>query len=373
MSDDLSTTTDLRQLNRNRVYRIIHKSGQLSKQEIARLLGLSLPTVDQNLKELIAEGFVKLEGTFGSTGGRKANAIAVVSGARCAVGLEITSQRIKCVAVNLSGEVLAYDEVKREFSSDEEYFSALGSTVDKFVENNAITAELVLGVGVSVPGVLDAGSEVITAVSLGVNGILVENFVRDINYPCLAINDANAGGFAELWENENHDCMVYLSVVNGIGGAVLFNQALYTGGEGLAGEFGHMTIVPNGRECDCGKCGCFEAYCSIARLSTDLGITLEEFFEALPQNPEYGKIWDEYLGYLVIAISNLNMILDCPIILGGALTPFLGAFLPEIHERLAEMSPFGGDKNYFSLSRYGTKANCIGAALRFVSGFIEKI
>ena len=71
------TTTDVKRLNKNRIFRLIHYTDKISRQEIAEILQLSLPTVNQNLKLLTNDGLIEFEGNFESTGGRKAQAIIV--------------------------------------------------------------------------------------------------------------------------------------------------------------------------------------------------------------------------------------------------------------------------------------------------------
>lgn len=146
----------------------------------------------------------------------------------------------------------------------------------------------------------------------------IRRLTQYIPYPCFIENDANAGGIAEWWNHEDHENMVYLSVQRGVGGAVLLDGVRYMGHHHHSGEFGHMCIVPNGKPCLCGMRGCLEAYCSTARISTDLGITREEFFASLEAgNPDYLATWKEYLDYLAIGINNIRMVLDCNIVLAA--------------------------------------------------------
>ena len=69
------TTTDVKRFNKNRIFRLIHYADKISRQEIADILQLSLPTVNQNLKLLLEKNLIDFVGNFESTGGRKAQAI----------------------------------------------------------------------------------------------------------------------------------------------------------------------------------------------------------------------------------------------------------------------------------------------------------
>ena len=101
--------------------------------------------------------------------------------------------------------------------------------------------------------------------------------------------------------------MAYLFLENGVGGAAFLGGTPYEGLNGRSGEFGHMCIEPDGLKCRCGKRGCLEAYCSTSRISNDLGITLDTFFEELEnKNAEYEKLWEDVLRHLAVGINNIH-------------------------------------------------------------------
>lgn len=89
------TTTDVKRLNKNRIFRLIHYTDKISRQEIAEILQLSLPTVNQNLKLLTNDGLIEFEGNFESTGGRKAQAIIVKGMSKCAISVNLSSTGVK--------------------------------------------------------------------------------------------------------------------------------------------------------------------------------------------------------------------------------------------------------------------------------------
>lgn len=87
----------------------------------------------------------------------------------------------------------------------------------------------------------------------------------------------------------------YISLSNNIGGAILIGQKVYKGEGPRSGEVGHMTIIPDGRECYCGQRGCFETYCNASILSdlSDGDLTL--FFEKLEAGDKACmEAWKEY-------------------------------------------------------------------------------
>ncbi|MCD8334224.1 MAG: ROK family transcriptional regulator [Clostridiales bacterium] len=369
-------TAELRRQNRNRVFRYIYSSDSpVTKQDVAHSLNLSLPTVGQDLKELQEIGLLETQGTFDSTGGRKPRAIGVASNVKFSVGIMLSNYHIHIVCIDLRAKVVAQKTIAQVFEDSDAYFQEIGSQLESFLDSNEIDRSRLLGVGIALPGIPDIERGIVTlSRTLSSKDISIARLTEHIPYPCFVENDANAGGVAEWWNHQEHENMVYLSIQRGVGGAVLLDGVRYMGRHHHSGEFGHMCIVPGGQRCLCGRRGCLEAYCSTARISSDLGITREEFFEALEAgNTEYQKIWSDYLDHLAIGINNIRMVLDCDIILGGVLAHFMGPYLDDLRFRLRNISSFETTGDFLKLSRYLSWSTCVGVALHFISDFIDSI
>lgn len=393
------TTSQVKVINKNRIYRLIYESGEISRQEIVQQLSLSLPTVNQNLKELQEEMLIRYTGSFQSTGGRKAQVIVPITDAKVAVGIDIRKHNIKVLLIDLRGKILDYEKYSKSFEATVEYGKYLNYLAENIIKHNGISEAKVLGVGIAIPGIFSQGAEeIVKAPSLGVQGFSLSCFYKAMKYPCMIDNDANSGAFTELWNNiskengkfdssmevqstnrnmaqksvENH--RVYISVEKGIGGCIITKDGLYRGLHHRAGEFGHMTIVPGGKPCNCGKRGCLEAYVSVSRLSDDLNCQIEDFFVELENgNTEYADIWEEYLKFLCLGINNIYMMYDSEIILGGLLTQYLQPYMEDIKKRLVAYNAFEETGEYFKLTKYQSKATAVGVALQHVSKFIGEI
>lgn len=282
MTGSGANNRDVKKINRIRTIRSIFSCDRISQPELAAKVNNSWPTVLQNVKELMAMGLVQEVGTFESTGGRKARAFAPVRNARLAVGLEITQNHVGAVLVDLSGNLLHYERKKRLYERSDTYAEMLAGIVQGLIEKEGCPVEKILGVGISLPGILDKeGQTLVYSHALGLRNVPTEEFSRYIPFSCRFINDANAAGLAEVRDLESPRSLVYLSLSNSVGGAILTGGALYGGDHLRAGEFGHNTLVPDGRPCYCGKKGCLDAYCSAKVLSQLTDGNLALFFDGL--------------------------------------------------------------------------------------------
>lgn len=374
MKNSPTSNMDVKRRNRTNTLRCILNCEKITQPELAQLLALSWPTVLQNVKELTALGLVQEVGEYTSTGGRKAKAYAPIRDAKLAVGLEITQNHIGMVLVDLPGQVLRFTRVKETFRLDESYFKRLGELVSGFLGKEPST-EKILGVGVALPGILDAENKyVVDSHALGIKDIPTSMFSRHILYPCTFINDANAAGLAEILGQNSIENLVYLSLSNSVGGAILTRGQLYAGNNLRAGEFGHNTLVPGGRRCYCGKDGCLDAYCSAKVLSDHTDGSLPEFFDRLRAGDgTLEAVWQEYLSYLAVAINNLHMSFDCNVIAGGYVGGFLEEFGGKLYELLEERNTFQKDASYLKICRYKMEAAAVGAAMIQIENFINSL
>lgn len=371
------TITERRRQTRSSVYHYLYDAqSPCSKQDIARDLNLSLPTVYQNVAELEKAGLIEYCGASRSVGGRPAMQLRTVAGARCSIGISITGHLLRFIAVDLSLSEIAHREVSHSIDiASDSYSGFVSAQLERFVRENGISQETILGVGITVPGIILPGSTTVSyAPTLSLRNLSFQNVISAIPFPVRLENDGNSGGFAEWYKSADHRNMAFLSLSDGVGGAVFVNGDQYTGGSYRSGEFGHMCVERGGRICACGKRGCLEAYCSSDRLSTDLGITVGEFFDGLNAgNGDFGNIWEEYKQHLAVGIHNIRMSLDCDIVLGGIVADYLNPYLPEIRRLVAEADPFETECTYLRTASDSKYCDILGAALGFIRDFLAEI
>lgn len=370
------TNTDVKKLNKNRIFRLIYNSDKISRQEIADQLGLSLPTVNQNLKMLMEDGLIEYVGNFTSTGGRRAQAITINNNARKAISVNIKADYINVDAVGLKGQIIYSMAVKAHFSKSSAYIEKLTNAVRHAVDYVGADTDDILGVGITVPGILDDEKQIlISAPPLKAKNYNLTKLISAIDYPVVVMNDARAEAYADHWFNgKSEDEKIYIMLGEGVGGAYINASAIRNGVHNRGGEFGHMVIHPGGKQCLCGKKGCFEAYVSEKVLSSELDMTLDNFFELAAQgNKNNSNVLDEYMDNLALGINNIYTMMDCDIVLGGTVAPYLKRYENSIKERLVNDYSFDTDADYLRISDGGGSKSGLGAALSFVARFIDGV
>ena len=309
------TNTDVKKLNKNRIFRLIYNSDKISRQEIADQLGLSLPTVNQNLKMLMEDGLIEYVGNFTSTGGRRAQAITINNNARKAISVNIKTDYINVDVVGLKGQIIYSMAVKAHFSKSSAYIEKLTDVVRHAVDYVGADADDILGVGITVPGILDDEKQIlISAPPLKAKNYDFTKLISAIDYPVVVMNDARAEAYADHWFNgKSEDEKIYIMLGEGVGGAYINASAIRNGVHNRGGEFGHMVIHPGGKQCLCGKKGCLEAYVSEKVLSSELDMTLDNFFELAAQGkPDYVDMLEEYIDNLALGINNICLLYTSP-------------------------------------------------------------
>ena len=319
--------------------RLLRAAQPISRAELARRVGVNRSTVTDTFKPLIAAGIVREESVNQPTGtgrslGRPPTALTFSDEHGFFVGVNIGVRRTTVGLATLTGEVLA-----------EEDFETPSEAADALAKMREVTGRLVRQtggrtlrvIGVSGPGPTDAAREKITyAPHLGWHDVGVAEALRfdregrparpETAVPVVVENDATAAALYELRlrlgraESKRLDDFVVVRSGTGLGVGLVIGGEVFRGdasGEGLAGEFGHMTIVAGGKLCRCGNRGCWEMYASASAASSlyvgdrvQLGGQSAPRFVEIVARAEAGELRAqrtlERLGeYLGIGIANV--------------------------------------------------------------------
>lgn len=370
-----ANSIELKKINRNNIYKLICNSEKISKGDISKILNISIPTVAQNLNELMDNGLIEENGDFESTGGRKAKAITAIYNFKVSIGIDITKNHLSAILVDLKGDIIDSFRERTPFNDSNEYYKEIGAVIEKIINKNKIDAKKVLGVGVTIPAIISEDKKMVDYVSLvNIPKDFYLKIMKEIPFPCALFNDSNAGGFAEQWKRNNKENIVYLSLSNSVGGAIISNQRIFYGENQRGGEFGHMTIHPDGKECYCGKKGCLDAYCASHLLSDHTDGKLSEFFKLVDLNQKkYVDIWNKYLENLSIAVHNIRMCFDCDIVIGGYIGKYIAPRLDQLKELLKQRNMFETEVDFVKPCNYSIEETAVGGALYYVNQFINSV
>lgn len=377
---------EVKNSNKNLIYKYVHRMGRVSKPNIANDLGLSMPTVLQNTKELFDEGLLCEVGEFQSTGGRKAKVISPVFNYKYSIGIDVTKNHLSFALTDISGKVLKHKRQYKVYKNNMEYYKSLAGAALDFLKQSKIEEASFLGYGISIPGIIDAtGKKIEQSHALGIRDLPCDMFSQFIPYNCEFVNDANAALIAELYRTKERKTTVYLSLSNSVGGSIFTNihkdkvidqviDNIYLGDNCRSGEFGHMILYSSGKRCYCGKDGCVDSYCSAKLLSERTDGNLRRFFKELESgNSQLRDVWSRYLSDLAITVNNLRMAFDCTIIIGGYVGGYIEDHISELQEKAARLNIFENDAMYIKACSFKIEASALGAALRHIENLVRLI
>lgn len=377
MSEKGLTNISVKKINRSKVYQYIYREKTTSKRQIVQDLQMGLSTVSQNLNLLEQDGLIEKNGYFESTGGRKANAIQIVSDFRISIGIGILKNMFHITAVDLYGNALYTNTIPFPYSNTPDYYKQVTDKIKEFIATNQYDEEKILGVSIATQGITSPDhSTVLYGNIMNNTGMILEDFSRYLPYPCYLEHDSKSAAFLELWKHPELDSAVVFLLNRNLGGAIITNHQIHQGSSMHSGTIEHICINPDGPLCYCGNRGCLETYCSANALEQAAGMNIKDFFSLLREkkSPQLTQIWKDYLHHLAFAMKNLNLIIDAPIIISGYLAPyFLEDDIAYLTKHINVSSPFALNKEHIFVGTNGQYTPAIGAALFYVNQFIHAI
>ena len=176
------------------------------------------------------------------------------------IGIDLSSPVLRVAIVNNDGRI----EERREVRIDADQL--LGQVAQVVSELRGVNSNIE-AVGIAIPGLVNRQTDRVIAsrdLPLAVRENLHSEFMKATGARVEIENDANAAAYGEykVGAGRGSRDMFYITIGDGIGGAIILDGKLWTGASGFAGEFGHITIDTEGLECECGNTGCLETLAS---------------------------------------------------------------------------------------------------------------
>jgi predicted NBD/HSP70 family sugar kinase len=373
--------TDVRTTNLAVVLGYVRANAPCSRADIAASTGLNKATVSSLVGELIERRLLRETGLTERRIGRPATMIVLDGAPYAAVGLEVDTDHLAVVAIDLAGDRLL--SWRRAFlgrgSSANKSLATIAALARRALARLHDDGRQVLGLTVGIAGLVDAGGVVRLAPNLGWRNVSVRQALvqalGEPRYPIIVDNDANLAARAEYRYGPHAGTanLAYFTSGVGVGAGIVLDGQLIHGGRGYAGEIGHLPVVPDGPRCACGRRGCLEAVASVGALLQRLGghqpIDLEPEVDDLvrrarSQEPQVLAALREtgrHLGYGVALLA--NMVNPEVVILGGSYVPLAPWLLPTAQDELRERTvapEMGGCR--LVASALGTDATATGGA-----------
>ena len=351
----------------SRIVRAMSEWGALSGAEIARRTGLARSTVSVALSKLRESGIVvelpeQAEASKGV--GRPATPLALNPEAGTCVGVHLALDELRIAVADVAHSVIDEQSVPlgRDYAP-EAAAEAARSAIASVYAAHGLRPSGLLGVGISVSGPLRPDGRVIRASILprwaGVN--MRDVFGPVLERPVFAANESNCAAIAEMtWgAAAGEDDFVLFKIDVGLGGAIVRDGTVLTGIAGGAGEFGHVSIDPQGPLCRCGNRGCLELYVSL---------------EALQRRGGGEEEWvDDVAPVFARAVRSIENLFDPQtVIMGGIAPPRLLARLAATTASLGNALGARSDRTVprILVARGGPNSVLRGAATLAVNGVL---
>lgn len=324
----------LKELNKAAILDLIRTTRGISRKALADRTGLSPTATGAIVRELLGAQFIREVGEGKSSGGRKPVMLEINPDSYYSFGFDIDMRFIYTVVLDITGKV-HYEEKWENHSSltPEQAVDRIGRIYDTVVSSLKIKKDRILGVGVSIPGMLDITTRrIFLAPNLGWSNVDIrESLSQRLDAPVYLDNEARCSAFCENWLGicKGVEDFVCINIESGIGAGVFVRGKICRGYTGSAGEVGHISVDENGPRCKCGNVGCLETMASInamaeryremaSKTNPDVsGNTIDQNFEAL------------LAGALDGNRACLEILKEAAVSLGKAIGYLINAFNPQ--------------------------------------------
>jgi predicted NBD/HSP70 family sugar kinase len=251
-----------RQINRNLIFNQIRTKQPISRADLSRSSGLQRSTVSLIVEELLAERWI-VEGPTGQIPRGRRPTFLNINSQRGVLAVDIHPAQTTLAVTDLTGKIVA-QEVVLPPDNPKKMVNAITDAARKIIA--AHSDRSFDGVGINLPGRFDPQLEkFIFAPNIDWPvGRIKSRMEQATGLLVVVDNVANACALSEIWfgySDSAHD-LVAVNVSEGIGTGIIANGRLLRGEGGVAGEFGHVQIDPNGLTCGCGNRGCWETVAS---------------------------------------------------------------------------------------------------------------
>lgn len=300
-------------------------------------------------------------------------------------GIDLGGTTVKLAYFDENGKMLHKWEIPTDTSENgKNILRDIAASVGKYLTENKIPREDIIGLGMGVPGPVSGDGVVHTCINLGWGVLNVEQALQELTgFPVKAGNDANVAALGEYWVGggKGYGNMVMVTLGTGVGGGIIVEGKLLCGAHGAGGEIGHMTLHREETlRCNCGKYGCVEQYCSAtgvvrtaqrylqrndtpSSLRTLEKLTCKDVFDAAAAgDAAASEILDIVYQDLAEFLGNLCVTVDPEVVvIGGGVSKAGKPLLEGIRKYLPQYQIHATRNVELSLATLGNDAGAYGA------------
>ncbi|MCT1477874.1 ROK family transcriptional regulator [Microbacterium sp. p3-SID336] len=384
----------IRAHHRRVLLQLLRSHGPLSRRDLSRASGLSPAAVMNVVVELVEAGLAEEEipVTREARVGRPSTDVALAAGTHHVLALQIGAGFLQAGVVDLTSQVVASEQVRFPVPTAPDAVLALADELLQRVMSSAgITLDQVLGLGVGVAGIVDAGRRInISAPTLGWTDVpIADHFERTLGVDVVLDHNvrAMAAGESRYGTGQGLESLAFVYVRTGVGAGLILGGAEYRGGTHGAVEIGHLRVEADGPVCTCGGRGCLETLVSdgvlrgrmieaglLAADSAPDDRTWTETFVAAVKagDPQAAELRDDLVRHLSTALLNLVSLLNPQqIVLGGLLFDLAPVVVEPVRAALVDqVMPVLREGIRVDPPRFGADAGMIGAATIALDSFV---
>jgi len=292
------------------------------------------------------------------------------------IGLDLGGTNLRAAAIDRTGQILERRATATNPEAGRE--AMVGHMVNAIAElRDSCGAAGLAGIGIGVPGFILLKEGIVRNSN---NLACLDDFPlraeieRRLGAHVILENDANAAALGEKWMGAGRDVddLVLLTLGTGIGGGIISGGRVLQGYLGMAGELGHITVVPDGNPCGCGNQGCLEKHASataIAAMASMLklgeGLSAREVYDlAMSGNEKASRIFVAMGQALGVALATLVNTFNFPLyLLSGGVLAAWDLFAPPMLEEVRRRSfTFRTTDTRIEKATLGNEAGLFGAA-----------
>ncbi len=382
--------SEMRERNLAVILNALHHSAPISRSGLASNTGLNKATVTSLIRELASANFIReLEEIPSENVGRPATGLGLDPNAGCIISIDIGVDYISAIVTDFTAEVLWRQNVATTTLVNEDAILERSfELAEKAYKISINQPGHIFGISWGVPGLVDmATGTLLFAPNLGWKDVPLRNLAEaKFDIPVYVDNEAKLAALGEAYFGtaQGQDTVLYVSSGVGIGGGIVINGHILSGASGFAGEFGHITMEPDGPPCKCGNYGCWETLASQRALfrsirdaidankQTSLLVAIDGDLNRLtvPIVAEAAKGGDPVAldalkktgQWLGIGIANLiNIFNPHRVVFGGILSVAHEFLLPEIQHEVSTRSLGEACKHCeILIAKYGADATIMG-------------